>query len=128
MKKPLNALVAEMVERLDETLREEFEERAGIVEFDAKRPRAYAEALALLDVLHRHPAALTGVTALQVELAGFSRWLLTTDLNVARQRLALAGGVLKGTYDLDSIVQRQYSGLALLTKFENSPSRETAAF
>lgn len=114
MQKPLNALVAEMVGKLDANLREEFEERAGIVEFEAKKPRAYAEALALLMVLLRHRAALAGVTVLQVELDGGPRWLVTTDLKVARQRLALAGGVLKGTYDLDSVIERQYSGMALL--------------
>ena len=123
MQKPLNALVAEMVERLDENLREEFEERAGIVEFEAKRPRAYAEALALLNVLQRHPAALSGVTAMQVEIEGNSRWLLTTNVQVARQRLALAGGVLKGTYDLDSVIERQYSGMAFLAPF---PEARTA--
>ena len=118
MQKPLNALVAEMVGKLDATLREEFEERAGIVEFEAKRPRAYAEALALLDVLHRHPSVLAGVTVMQVEVNGAMRWLLATDVQVARQRLAMAGGVLKGTYDLDSVIERQYGGMALLTNFE----------
>ena len=114
MQKPLNDLVAEIVGKLDATLREECEERAGIVEFEAKRPRAYAEALALLDVLHRHPTVLAGVTAMRVELNGASRWLLATDVQVARQRVALAGGVLKGIYDLDSVIERQYSGIALL--------------
>ena len=122
---PLDSLVAEMVEGLDATLREEFEERAAIIEFEAKESCAHAECLALLCVLHRHPAALKGVTALQVEIEGISRWLLTTDVQVARQRLALAGGFQKGTYDLDSVIERQYSGLAFLAPFSEA---RTAAF
>ncbi len=60
MQTPLNPLVAEMVAKLDPNLREDFEERAAIMEFDAELPRAHAECLALLDVLHRHPCALCG--------------------------------------------------------------------
>ena len=55
---PLDPLVADMVHKLDADLREEFEERAGIIEYEAKLPRAHAECLALLDVLNRHPQAL----------------------------------------------------------------------
>lgn len=49
----LDPLVATMVNVLDAGLREEFEERAGIMEFDGKLPRAHTERLALLNVLHR---------------------------------------------------------------------------
>jgi hypothetical protein len=58
---PLDALVADMVNLLDDSQREEFEERAGIIEFEAKLPRAHAECLALLNVLRRHPAILTTI-------------------------------------------------------------------
>jgi hypothetical protein len=58
---PLDALVADMVSLLDDNQREEFEERAGIIEFEAKVPRAHAECLALLAVLRRHPAVLTTI-------------------------------------------------------------------
>ena len=43
---------------LDTHLREEFEERAAIIEYDAKLSRAHAECLALIDVLCRHPEVL----------------------------------------------------------------------
>ena len=59
METPIDPLVADVVAKLSPSLREEFEERAGIVEFDGKRPRAHAECLALLDVLIRHPEVLT---------------------------------------------------------------------
>ena len=55
---PTDALVAEMVALLDAVLRDDFEERAGIIEFEAQLPRAHAECLALLDVLRRHPDVL----------------------------------------------------------------------
>lgn len=58
---PLDALVADMVNLLDDSQREEFEERAGIIEFEAKLSRAHAECLALLNVLRRHPAILTTI-------------------------------------------------------------------
>ena len=54
MKEPINPLVAEMVSKLNPALREEFEERAAIMEFEGKLSRDHAECLALLDVLHRH--------------------------------------------------------------------------
>ena len=58
---PIDALVAAIVSKFDDNLREDFEERAGIIEFEAKVPRAHAECLALIDVLRRHPDVLTHV-------------------------------------------------------------------
>lgn len=58
MQTPIHHLVAEMVSKLDPALREEFEERAAIMEFEGAMLRDHAECLALLDVLHRHPEAL----------------------------------------------------------------------
>jgi hypothetical protein len=55
---PLDPLVADMVNLLDASQREEFEERAAIIEYDAKLPRGHAECLALLDVLRRYPSIL----------------------------------------------------------------------
>ena len=60
MKQP-PSIVADLVQRLHPDLREDYEERAGIIEFDAAQPRELAEALAMLDVLRRHPAGLLGV-------------------------------------------------------------------
>ncbi len=58
MNQPIHPLVSEMVSQLDPALREEFEERAAILEFEAAMLRDHAECLALLEVLHRHPEAL----------------------------------------------------------------------
>ena len=54
----MDAVVAEMVTALDDNQREDFEERAAILEFDANLPRGHAECLALLDVLRRNAAVL----------------------------------------------------------------------
>ena len=56
---PIDAIVADIVSGLDPDLREEFEERAAIMEYDGKIDRAHAECLALIDVLRRHPDILT---------------------------------------------------------------------
>jgi hypothetical protein len=53
---PLEPIVEALVSRLDANLREAFEERAGILQFEAGKPRDLAEALALLDVIRSYPA------------------------------------------------------------------------
>ena len=58
MNRPMDLIVEEIVDQLDDDLREEFEERAAIIEFDAHVLRAHAECLALLYVLRRHPFML----------------------------------------------------------------------
>lgn len=48
-----NEIVADLLGQLDERQREAYEERAGILEFDAGLTHDHAECLALLDVI-RH--------------------------------------------------------------------------
>ncbi len=60
---PTDAIVADIVSKLDDDLREDFEERAGIIEFDGNLSRGHAECLALLDVLRRHPEVLINAAA-----------------------------------------------------------------
>jgi hypothetical protein len=102
---PSFAAIADLVGLLDENLREAFEERAGIIEFDANTPRDLAECLALLDVLRRHPGALLGVTALQVDL---SYVLATTSA-------AVPHGAIPVT-DLARVITETFGGIAVLTK------------
>lgn len=60
MSSPTHKLAAAMsvkdyiISLLDADLKEEFEERAGIIQFSAQLPRDHAECLALIDVLRRH--------------------------------------------------------------------------
>lgn len=95
MPRPVDPLVAELADRLDAKRREWFEERAGIVEFDAGHSRVDAERLALLMLLQRHPAALIGVTTttLQMMLGGETRWALTADVAPALEQLVEMGAV-----------------------------------
>ncbi|MDM4766163.1 hypothetical protein [Pelomonas sp. SE-A7] len=51
-----NDLIQFFVVRLDADLREAWEERAAIVEFDGGLTREWAECLALLEVIRNHPA------------------------------------------------------------------------
>ena len=47
--------VTDFVDRLDPNLREAFEERAGILEYDAGIQRDLAEVLALLMLIRQYP-------------------------------------------------------------------------
>ena len=67
----MSSLLADLQDRLDPERRNEFEERAGTIEFDSKRyPGMRPRRLALIDLLRSHPAALVGVTALDVDHHG----------------------------------------------------------
>ena len=111
----MEPLVAQLVDQLDASDREEFEERAAIMEFEAEHSRDHAECLAMLDVLCRHPAAVTGVTVMQVEIGGAMQWLLTTDIQLAREHLAYLGGSERGVVELATVIDRYCRGIAVLT-------------
>ena len=111
---PTDPLVAELVTCLEDALREDFEERAGIMQFDGQLPRGHAECRALLDLLHRHPSVLSGVTVLEIELDGGTEWLLTTDLTYARRYLADVGGTEIAVRQLADVLLQQYGGIAVL--------------
>ncbi len=111
---PLDPVVANAVDRLDAGLRELFEERAGIREHDGRMDRPLAEALALIDVLAQYPAALTGLTVLQLELDGSTEWVLTGDPDYARQHLADIGAVELAVLDPADVVRAQFGDVAVL--------------
>ena len=98
--------VADLVERLDADLREFFEERAAIREFDGGLPRDHAECLALLDTLRRDPLALVGVTVLRVEQGGVRCLVLTADADLAGSQLSAVGATVLGAADLPAAVSR----------------------
>lgn len=122
---PLDPLVAEIVGRLDENLREMFEERAGIIEFDAGLPRAHAECLALLGVLYRPPAVLTGVIAIEIEeegeasKQGTKRWLLTSDVDALGRDPRRHFTVVR-TAQLADVLREHFDGLAAMVRADRS--------
>lgn len=112
---PTDPLVAELVALLDASQREAWEERAAIMQFDGQLPRGHAECLALLDLLRRHPSALSGVSVLEIELDGGTEWLLTTDLPYARRYVADVGGHEIAVRHLTDVLLTQYGRVAVLT-------------
>jgi len=104
-----------LVERLDASQREAWEERAGIMQFDGELTRGHAECLALLDLLRRHPSVLSGITLLEIELDGGTELLLTTDLTYARRYVVDVGGHEIAVRHLPDVLLTQYGGVAVLT-------------
>ena len=111
----MDQLVADILKQLDADLREDFDERAGIMEFDAGLPRPHAECLALIDLLRRYPNALSGVTVIEARYGDASEWLLTNNVEAARNHLTVTGGIEVGTVDLAHVIDKQYAGMAMLT-------------
>lgn len=118
---PDDSLVAVLVSKLDDNLREDWEERASIMQFDALLPKGYAECLAMLDLLCRHPEVLhsgvrkfAGVVVLHATIKQESIWLLSADSNAARQYLVDIGATEICECDLRTVIDEQYDGIALL--------------
>ena len=112
---PQHPILADLLCRLDECQREAYEERAGILTFEAGLSRATAEALALLDLIRLQPMALSGITVLEIELDGGSEWLLTTDLPFARQHVADIHAKEIAKVNLADVLELQYGGVAALS-------------
>ena len=112
---PQHPIVTDLLRRLDAGQTEAYEERAGILAFEAGVDRPLAEALALLDLLRLQPMALSGITVLQIELDGGSEWLLATDLPFARQYLGDIGAKEIAVLNLKEVLWEQYGGIAMLT-------------
>ena len=110
---PLDAHVRRIVSQFDAQRREAFEERAAIVQFDGNVGREQAERLACLDILANHGLPCP-VRLLQVEMAGSTDWVLTTDVEVAKAALAELGGKHIVEVPVDDTVQCQFGDLAVL--------------
>jgi hypothetical protein len=108
-------VVSELIERLDVDLRELWDERAGIVEFDGGLPREEAESYALLDVLRRHPFALTGLAVIRVDREHETRWLVTSDPDAANRVTSSCGNAARIVEFID-VLNEQFGGAALLVQ------------
>ena len=103
------------ISQLNEAQVEHMMERSAILASEAGvQPPALCDALALLEVLRLYPAVLTGLAALEIELDGATQWLLTADLDQARDYLRDIGGTEIAVLDPADVVRTQYGGLALL--------------
>lgn len=113
--RPLDADVACVVTQLAADRREAFEERAGIMQFDAQLPRIEAERRALLHILARY--GLVGssrLRLLQATMGGAAHWLLACDGDLARERLTERGATRITEVALFETLQAQYGGVAYL--------------
>ena len=107
------SLIADL---LDPERRYEFEERAGTIEFDSQVPRDEAEALALIDLLRTHPAALVRITALEVDHDGHVDTVITTDLEAVDRHFGRES--LAHIVDLADVVRTHFGGLARVTPLD----------
>ena len=110
----LDAHVRTIVSQFDAHRREAFEERAAIVEYDGNADRLQAERLAVLDVLATYGLPCP-VRLLQVEMADSTDWVLTTDVEAARDTLTELGGKHIAEVPVDDTVRRQFGDLAVLS-------------
>ena len=110
---PLDAHVRKIVSQFDANRREAFEERAAIVQYDGNVGRVQAERLAVLDVLATYGLPCP-VRLLQVEMAGSTDWVLTTDAEAAKARLSELGGKHIAEVSVDDTVQCQFGDLVVL--------------
>lgn len=109
------SLIADLIGLLDEDRRYQFEERAGIMEFDGGQDRDQAELLALVDLLRSHPGALLGVSLLRVTKDGARQYVLAIDSYGARDRLQATDVWTVEACDLAEALRGDLGGVALLT-------------
>ena len=104
-------IVADLVARLDDNLREAFEERAGIMEFDGGLAREHGECLALLDLYLKHPLAVLGLCVVRVEAGGY---VLASD----PASVTAVGLRVLGVADLRQVLT-EFDGVAHISAIKN---------
>ena len=110
---PRDAHVRQIVNQFDANRREAFEERAAIAQYDGNLDQEHAERLACLDILATYGLPCP-VQLLQVEMAGSTDWVLTTDCECTKAMLSELGGKHIVERPVDVVVREQYGDLAVL--------------
>ena len=110
---PLDTHVRKIVSHFDANRREAFEERAAIAQYDGNLDQEQAERLACLDILAIYGLPCP-VQLLQIEMAGSTDWVLTTDVEAAKATLSELGGKHIVEQPVDVVVREQYGDLAVL--------------
>lgn len=121
---PQQPIVAELLTALDDNLKEAFQERAGIMEFDAGMSRELAECLAMLDTLRANPFALTGVAALVLQRNRGGVFVLTTTVGSDQWQL-LGDFKPAGANELTEVLTL-LGGTACLTRFPTASENRGA--
>lgn len=115
------SLIADLLDLLNEDLRYQFEERAGIMEFDGGLSRDYAECLALIDLLRSHPGALLGLSILLVGQKGQGgqlRLTLCCDPAAEQALRAKHRASHVTSADLAAAIKREFGGVAVLAAMD----------
>jgi hypothetical protein len=107
-------LVADLVARLSPDLREDFEERAAIMEFDSLQPREDAECFALIDVLRRHPGALLSGVIFRGRCGSSHRYVISTSEQLAQEALTKLGAVAIERVEFEYAIDDLLGGVAEL--------------
>jgi hypothetical protein len=107
-------LVADLVARLSPDVREDFEERAAIIEFDSLQPREDAECFALIDVLRRHPGALLSGVIFRGRCGNTHRYVISTSEQRAQVALTQLGAVAIERVEFEYAIDDVLGGLAEL--------------
>lgn len=113
----LAPFVGDLFERMTDGQVEAWLERSALVEFDAGQPRPLAEALALIELLRRHPTILEQAQVLAFERDACTQWLVTDDLTNARQVVSDIDGIEVGCLSVADVVRDHFGGIALLGTF-----------
>jgi hypothetical protein len=104
-----------LAQRLAADLKEEFEERAAVFEFEANQPRELAECLALLQILDRHPLALMRLRVYRLRVGEGVEAIALSDASDAGSSRISGMVATELSHDaLAEAIRNRFGGLALL--------------
>jgi hypothetical protein len=104
--------ITDLLNQLTPYLLEDYEERAAIMQYDGGLPRDHAECQALLNIIRKHPLALTGVSIFKSELDGATEFIVATKSQAAH----LSSTGMTEVNDLAVLLDSDFDGLASLAK------------
>lgn len=105
----------DLLAQLATELQEELQQRIEQIEFQADYPVRLEQCVHLVETLRTELASQQNITCLRVELDGGTEFVLTTDMECARQHLADIHAVVLVEECITAIVEQQYGGVAALT-------------
>jgi hypothetical protein len=115
VRRAINDTVQNIVERLPEDLLEAWEEKSGVIEFDAGYSRPHAEALALLDLIENEPDVLSNLRAAQIDVEDTPRFFVASSQELLREHAELLGGEIAARRSVAWVLDEEYGGLAEFT-------------
>lgn len=108
-------VIADLLSRLDKQLQEEFRQRIEQIEFQIDFPCRLQVCVELVEALRHKIFSQLRITCLRVELDGSTEFVLTTDLQWARQHLMDIHAEVIAEESIEDVIVQQYGGIAALT-------------